>query len=66
MFESDSNLIYHNITQDNRNAILTHDHLNNLLTHAVPTEGLLDWPEEVHVDKVCNFKPRTYAGNIAL
>ena len=52
MFDSESDLHDHNITHDNVDAILTHDHLDNLITHAVPTEGMLDSPEEVHVDKV--------------
>ena len=40
------------MTHENDDAILTHDHLDDFLTHAVPTEGMLDSPEEVHVDKV--------------
>ena len=52
MFDYYSDLYDHNRTPDNVGFILTHDHLDNLITHAVPTEGMLDSPEEVHVDKV--------------
>ena len=66
MFNSDSDLYDHNRTHNNDDAILTNDHLYELLTHAVPTEGMLDRPEEVHVDKVWNFMQTTDAGDISL
>ena len=65
MFDSDQDLDDHNRTHDNVDAILTHDHLDDFLTHAVPTEGMLDRPEELHVDEIYNFMPTTDAGDIA-
>ena len=59
IFDSDSYLNDHNRTNNNADSILTHDHLYNFLTHAVPTEVMLDQPKEVHVDEVCNFMPTT-------
>ena len=64
MFDSDLDLDDHIRTHDNIDAILTHDNLDNFLTHEVPTEGMLDRPEEVHVDEICNFMPTTYAVDV--
>ena len=65
MFDSNSDIYYLNRMHDNIDALLTHDHVDDFLTHALPTEGMLDWPEEVHVDEICNFMPTTDAGDIA-
>ena len=50
MFDSESYIDDHNRTHDNYDAILTHNNLDDFLTHAVPTEGMLDRPEEFYVD----------------
>ena len=63
MFDYDSDLDDQNRTHGNVDAILTHDHLYDFLNHSVPTEGMLDRPEEVHVDKICNFMPTTDVGS---
>ena len=50
MFDSNSEVEDCNTTKDNDDNILTHDHLDDFLTHTVPTEGLLDQPNEYDVN----------------
>ena len=52
MFDSYSNLDDQKRMHNSVDAIITHDHVDDFLSSAVPTEGVLERPEEVHVDKI--------------